>query len=150
MYKRIMVGVDDGFESGDVLRSAIELANKFGAQLALCHALDETPLAQHGARVALPDGVAPIEASLRATALEFVNKAADIARAAGLDVEIRIIESEHEHAAELLAKAASDWQADLLVVGTHSRRGMARFLVGSVAEQLVGKASTSLLLVRSQ
>ena len=150
MYKRIMVAIDDSFAMDQVLSSAIELANKFGAKLAHCHALDETPLAQHGARVALPDGVAPVEASLRAGAMEFLEKAADTVRAAGVEVEIRIVESEHEHTAELLAKAASDWHADLLVVGTHNRRGVARFFVGSVAEQLVGKASTSLLLVRGQ
>ena len=79
---------------------------------------------------------------------DFVNKAAEIARAAGIDVETKIVESEVGHIAEMLADAAAEWQADLLVVGTHGRRGVERFFVGSVAENLVSRATMSLLLIR--
>jgi nucleotide-binding universal stress UspA family protein len=48
----------------------------------------------------------------------------------------------------MLAEASSEWNADLLIVGTHGRRGVERFFVGSVAERLVRKAETSLLLIR--
>ena len=148
MYERIMVGIDDSPSSDKVLAAAIGLAKRCGAQLRLCHALDETPLAQNFARVALPDGVAPIEASLRATAMQFLEKAAVEARQAGLVVDVDVVESEREHAAELLDRAATDWVADLLVVGAHGPRGVARFFTGGIAEQLAGKAKTSLLIVR--
>ena len=50
MYQRIMVAIDSNFASGKVLDTGIEMARRFGAQLALCHALDDTILAQQFAR----------------------------------------------------------------------------------------------------
>jgi nucleotide-binding universal stress UspA family protein len=52
--------------------------------------------------------------------------------------------------AEMIADGARDWGADLVVIGTHGRRGFERMLVGSVAENLVRIAATSPLLVREQ
>ena len=49
-----------------------------------------------------------------------------------------------------IVEVARDWDADLVVIGTHGRRGFARLLVGSVAEDLVRTATTSLMLVREQ
>jgi nucleotide-binding universal stress UspA family protein len=49
-----------------------------------------------------------------------------------------------------IAQLARDWNADLLVVGTHGRRGVSRLLLGSVAEGMVRVAPCPLLLVRGQ
>lgn len=149
MYQRIMVAIDSNFAAGKVLDTAIEAARRFGARLAICHALDDTPLAQQFARVALPEGVAPIEDSLRSGAAEFLNEAAAVARGQGVDAEIRVVESETEHVPELLARAAAEWQADLLVIGARRSQAVERLLGGSIAEQLVRKAGVSLLLVHS-
>ena len=148
MYERIMAGIDDQFATSKVFATALALALQFDAKLALCHALDQTPLAQHGARVALPDGVAPVVASLRATAREFLDKAVATAREAGIDAEIRVIDSEHDNTADLLARAAEDWQADLLIVGLSDSRGVGRIFSEGVGVKLAVKAPTSLLLVR--
>ena len=150
MYARIMAGIDDQFATNKVFATAVQLARTLGSRLALCHALDETPLAQHAARAALPDGVAPIVASLRATALEFLDKAAAVAREAGVDVEVKVIESERESAAELLARAAEEWRADLLIVGASASHGVGRLLAENVATRLAAKAPTTLLLVRHE
>jgi nucleotide-binding universal stress UspA family protein len=48
----------------------------------------------------------------------------------------------------MITECARDWEADLVIVGTHGRRGLERLLVGSVAEKLVRVANTSLMLVR--
>ncbi len=149
MYQRIMAAVDSGFATSKVLETAIQMAQKFDAKLALCHALDDTILSQKGARVALPDGVGPVEASLSSGAREFLEQAATLARARGVAVEIQLFESEVDHVPEMLAKAAAQWLADLLVVGSHGSHGLDRFLGGTIAEQLVRKAGISLLLVRA-
>lgn len=149
MYMRIMAAIDDSFATSKVLDTAIDVARKYGAKLAICHALDVTILAQGTAATWLSNGVSQVENALRHSALVFVDQAASVARAAGLDVEVKLVESEQAHVAEMLANAASEWQAGLLVAGTHGRHGVDRFFVGSVAEQLVRKARTSLLLVRS-
>ena len=150
MYQRIMVAIGSNVLTSAVLESAIEMAGKFGAQLALCHALDDTILSQKTAQVVFPDGVRAIEDSLRSGAEAFLNEAAAQARQRGVEVEIRLIESESEHVPEMLIRAAAEWQADLLVVGARQSQGVGRLLGGSVAEQLARKAAVSLLLVRSE
>ena len=150
MYQRIMVAIGSNVLTSAVLESAIEMAGKFGAQLALCHALDDTILSQKTAQVVFPDGVRAIEDSLRSGAEAFLNEAAAQARQRGIEAEIRLIESESEHVPEMLIRAAAEWQADLLVVGARQSQGVGRLLGGSVAEQLARKAAVSLLLVRSE
>jgi nucleotide-binding universal stress UspA family protein len=48
----------------------------------------------------------------------------------------------------MIIDAAAQWNADLIVMGTHGRRGFERLLVGSVAEHMIRSATTTLLLVR--
>lgn len=150
MYKRIMVAVDESFMTSQVMESAIALAKATGARLAICHAIDQTILAQREVAMMLPNSVGKTEARLRMGAQGFLDRLAGEARAGGVDPEIRLVESEEKHVSDMLIEAAADWQADLLVVGTHGRRGIERFFVGSVAERLVRKGQTSLLLVRGE
>ena len=147
MYKRIMAAIDDSFASGKTLPAAIELAALSGAKLALCHALDQSLFAQRRAEALLSNSVSQAEQNLHKGAQEFLDQAAALARVAGVDVETRIIDSEVKQVADMLAIAADAWQADLLVVGTHSHRGLERFFVDSVGERLVQKVTTSLLVV---
>jgi len=150
MYKRIMVAVDESFMTNQVTQAAIELARSNQAQMAICHAIDETLLAQREVAMMLPNSVGKTEARLRLGAQGFLGRLLETARAAGIEAEIRLIESEEKHVSDMLIEAAGEWQADLLVVGSHGRRGIERFFVGSVAERLVRKAQTSLLLVRGE
>jgi nucleotide-binding universal stress UspA family protein len=50
---------------------------------------------------------------------------------------------------DAIANAANEWDADLVVVGSSHRRGLERWVIGSVAEQLIAKVDASVLLVRS-
>ena len=149
MYQRIMVAIDDSFATSKVLATAVDMARKYGARLAICHALDETLFAHKMGEIMLANSVTAIERNLCSEAQSFVDQAAEVARSAGLTVDTRLIESEAKQVAEMLAEAANEWHADLLVVGSHDRRGIDRFFVGSVAELLVQKARTSLLLVHA-
>ena len=148
MYKRIMVAVDDAFATDNVLRAAIALATQSGARLAVCHALDGAIFARRQAEVLLPGTIGQVAQNLSDGARQFLDQAAAVVRAAGLEVDVRVVQSEASNVAEMLAEAAAEWQDDLLVLGSHSQRGIDRFFVGSLAEQLVRKARTSLLLVR--
>ena len=47
-----------------------------------------------------------------------------------------------------IASSAIDWEADLLVAGTSNKKGLDRFFLGSVAEELVKKVDCSVMLVR--
>ena len=69
-----------------------------------------------------------------------------------LMVETKIIESTDtpKRISERIIEAAQNWQADLLVLGTHGRQGFSRVLVGSVAEEVIRLTPVPILLVRGK
>jgi nucleotide-binding universal stress UspA family protein len=85
---------------------------------------------------------------MRGAGHALLTKALAQAQAAGCQAEVKLIESAERRLGDMIIGAATEWRADLIVMGTHGRRGFERFLVGSVAEHMVRISSTSLLLVR--
>lgn len=148
MYTKIMIAVDHSETANRALAEAIRLATAFQAALCIVHALDEGPLAQHGRGIGTYIDIDKVKAEMREAAEQLLDGAGATAAAAGIVAERRLLESESQRIAEQIALAAGDWSADLVVVGTHGRRGVDRLLVGSVAENLMRLANTSLLLVR--
>lgn len=67
-------------------------------------------------------------------------------RAAGIRVETKLVEG--APAVEVV-RAAGRWHADVIVIGSHGRSGVRRFLLGSVAEQVVARSARPVLTVRS-
>jgi nucleotide-binding universal stress UspA family protein len=144
MYKRIMVAIDGSDTASRGLQEAIKLAKEQQAKLAIIHVIDLVIVYGAGQFPGAYVG------ATRELAHETLERARKSAIAAGLDPEIQspeIVTSGY-HVAETIAQAARDWKADLLVVGTHGRRGVSRWLLGSVAERIVRVAPCPLLLIR--
>jgi nucleotide-binding universal stress UspA family protein len=76
-----------------------------------------------------------------------VKEAAETLRAAGFQVKTRVVEAEIRTG---ILDAATEWQADLIVLGSHGRRGLSRFMLGSVAESVARHAPCSVLIVRTR
>lgn len=150
MYTRILVAIDDSATARKALDEAIRLAGALGAALCIAHAADEGPLSQHGMGLGSYIDVDKAKAQMRDAGNRLLDQAVATAAAAGVQAERSLIESAQRRVAEMIAAAASDWSANLIVVGTHGRRGVERMLVGSVAENLTRISSVSLLLVREQ
>ena len=74
-----------------------------------------------------------------------VDSAVDVLRKAGFQVTSQVVESEIK---EGILNAASEWGADLIVVTSHARKGVAKFLHRSVAEGIVHRALCSVLAVK--
>ncbi len=70
---------------------------------------------------------------------------AGILRKAGFKVETRVIESDVRSG---ILETATEWKPDLIVLGSHGRRGVEKFLLGSVAESVARHAKCSVLIVR--
>ncbi|MDH4251347.1 MAG: universal stress protein [Nitrospira sp.] len=72
----------------------------------------------------------------------------------GVTVDTRVLHTEAVYGVtgivDALANGVREWGADLVVVGTSNRRGLGRWVIGSVAEQLIAKVDASVLLVRPQ
>lgn len=150
MYSKILVAIDDSATSQKALNEAIQIARASNAALCIAHAADEGLLAQHGMGIGTYIDVEKTKAAIRSSAEALLQSAAQIAADAGIKAETRLLEATDMRVAELIAAGAAEFDADLIVVGTHGRRGFQRLLVGSVAENLVRLAGTSLLLVREQ
>ncbi|AXS80021.1 universal stress protein [Dechloromonas sp. HYN0024] len=148
MYQKIFVAIDDSPTSQKALIEAIDVAKSAGAVLCIAHAADESLLAQHGMGLGSYIDVERTKQAIRDTSQALLDAAAAKALAAGVAAETRLLEASNQRVAELIASGAEAFAADLIVIGTHGRRGFARLLVGSVAENLVRIAHTSLLMVR--
>jgi len=70
-------------------------------------------------------------------------------RAAGVDCDSVMSSTFEGRVCERVVTAARDWNAELIVIGTHGRRGAGRLLLGSDAEQILRLAPVPVLLVRS-
>ena len=70
--------------------------------------------------------------------------------AAGVPVDTLLMECFAQRTSEVVIAQAQTWKADLIVLGTHGRRGVGRLLMGSDAEQIVRSATVPVLLVRAE
>jgi len=86
---------------------------------------------------------------LRTDAQTVLDAAEAAARSVGLEVEPRLLEHHSTQIGEGIIEDAQKWQADLIVMGTHGRRGFARDVLGSDAVYVTGHAPVPVLLVRS-
>jgi nucleotide-binding universal stress UspA family protein len=148
MFKHILVAVDGSSTSNLALQQAIQLARKSQVKLRLLHAVYDAAL---DFEIEYADARALREA-LRRSGEEIPRNAEALARQAGVEAETKLIEirRSNEHVAEVVAAEADAWPADLIVLGTHGRRGLRRWLLGSVAERVARIASKPVLLVRGE
>ena len=148
MYKRILVPIDGSPTSNLGLNEAIKLAKDQGAKLRLFHLVDEYIV------VSTPDGVmldtGDLLESMRQGGKKIIEKAEALAKRNGVTPESVMIESFGGRAADFIVKQANKWKADLIVLGTHGRRGVKRLVMGSDAEEVIRRTRVPVLLVRSK
>jgi nucleotide-binding universal stress UspA family protein len=146
--QRILVGVDFSPESDLAIAHALELAKEGDARLILAHVLplpadlvdDSSYDPLFRAQLGLQLGSAARE---RAT--EVLQDSSARCRERGVEVESVLVD---DNPSDGLARVADELGADLLVVGTHGRTGLKRFLLGSVAERAVRLARVDALVAR--
>jgi nucleotide-binding universal stress UspA family protein len=149
MFKRILVPIDGSHTSNLGLSEAIKLAREQGAKLRLFHLVDEYVAVSNPDAMAFSNTDSLLE-SLRQGGKKIIEKAEALARRKGLTPESVMLESFGGRAADFIVAQAKKWRADLIVLGTHGRRGVKRLVMGSDAEQVVRTAPVPVLLVRSK
>ena len=142
---RILMGTDFSDYSKEAYDYAVLLAKQFGAELFLLHALEMPAFFVPGmGRAAGPDVVKWIHA-LKEEEQKKLQPLEAEARQKG--VKVQSILKEGTPAQEIL-NAAEEIRAELIVLGTHGRTGLERFMIGSVAERVMGQARCPIVLVR--
>jgi universal stress protein A len=131
--KRLLVPTDFSVCSMRALRYAEELARRFGAEVALVH-VDESLVAR-----------SELSGLREAVAEEELERLVALLQARG--VPARAVVRSGGAAEEITAETE---RADLVVMGTHGRTGLAHVLMGSVAERVVRHASCPVLTVRQR
>jgi nucleotide-binding universal stress UspA family protein len=146
MYKQLLVPVDGSEPSMLGLAEAIKIAKSDGSRLHLVHVLDE--LLPFG--VELPARyIDDFVAALRVQGKEVLRKAERVVFENALKCEGVLLETIGGRAADLIVEQAQKCQADLIVMGTHGRRGLRRLALGSDAELVVRSSPIPVLLVRA-
>jgi nucleotide-binding universal stress UspA family protein len=144
MFKRILVPVDGSETSTKALVTALQLARESGGRVRVVHSLDEL------AYVSGYDYGADIMRIAREQAGKVLQDAMDVAKSSGVPTDSRLAEVPGRRLGDVVAGEAQSWEADLIVVGTHGRRGVGRVLLGSGAEQVVRVAPVPVLSVRGE
>ena len=147
MYQRILVPVDGSATSNAGLDEAIKLAKLLGAQLRLLHVVDQMPLAVSAE--GFGTGSFDVLGMLKEAGARVLTDAKARVQSAGVAVDTVLIDSPGSRLSDQVAAGAREWRADLIVLGTHGRRGIGRVLMGSDAEQVVRHAPVPVLLYRA-
>jgi nucleotide-binding universal stress UspA family protein len=147
LYTQILMPVDGSPTSDKALDEAIRLARLNGARLRLLHVVDE---------LSYVNGFEPAMNYLKDTlplmheaGEKLLAHAREKAHAQGVVADSVLIVGRPGRLWEHVATQASGVKADLVVVGSHGRRGLGRALMGSDAEQIVRHAPVPVLVVRA-
>ena len=130
MFARILVPLDGSRRSERALPYAAGLAKVFGGELILIH--DET---------------IPLQRDDIPSAADAVGRITDLAASLdemGLRVETRVI---HGPAADAILRAADEAHADAIVMSTHGRGGLGRWLYGSTADAVLRRTTLPIALI---
>ena len=146
-YKRILVPVDGGATSNAGLREALKLARAGRATLFLVHVMDEQMALSS---IEMAASVAAMLDAMRVGGNRILKKAAQTVRGKGVKAQTALVESFGMRVADAIVRQAKRSRADLIVMGTHGRRGLNRMVMGSDAELVVRHARVPVLLVQAR
>lgn len=145
IYARILCPIDGSATSARGLEEAIRFALDQRASLRLLYVIE--------AHLAAMDpyghvNLTELIESSRSYGLQLLDKAASDARERGVQCETGLLDTLSGPVGELIANDALGWKAELIVMGTHGRRGLKRAVMGSDAELVVRASQVPVLLVK--
>jgi len=142
---RILVAIDDSRFSQAAIETVIEQARPQDTDVRILHVVESPPLLvareMGGYDLALETALE----SQKQNAEALVLKAAELLRARDLKVVATLEVGDPK---SKILDVAEEWRADLIVVGSHGRRGFERFLMGSVSDAVARHAKCSVQIVR--
>lgn len=150
MFESFLVALDGSTTSNAGLRTALELARANAGKIIGLHVIDD-----RGILINIQDGQLPAKyfdklyAAMRTHGQTVLAKAESAARKAGVQMTPLLAGGRGKMVAQAILDQAQRTKADMIVMGTHGRRGLARAIMGSTAEEVLREAKVPVLLVRS-
>ena len=146
MYNRILVPVDGSVTSEAGLTEAIRLARLSGGALRLLHVIEDVPYVGEAAAY----GQWPSERTQAAIdrGQELLRQCATRVADQGVQVDTLLIEAGSHRLEHYVNEQIQSWPAEIVVLGTHGRRGAQRLILGSDAEQILRVSEVPVMLVR--
>lgn len=144
MFKKILAATDGSDLSIQAALRAVPLAKLAGASLTVLFVQDTYPYTGIGEANAA--GLEAYLSTARASGLRATDRIGEAARAEGVPFETQVIEN-HQAAAGIV-DAAQAVGADLIVMGSHGRGGLARLVLGSVAAKVLVLSTIPVLVVK--
>ena len=139
---KILVAVDDSKSSKELSRSLVAQFRTEGTEVLVLHVLQPVGPAPPQ----MDPGYAPELEGQKKPALTLVNRIAKELRDSGFNAATAIKVGDIR---ETIIDSAADWHADLIVLGSHGKRGLQRFLLGGVSEFVARHAGCSVEIVRA-
>jgi|SRR5690554_1990774 nucleotide-binding universal stress UspA family protein len=149
MYTRIVVGVDGSELAKKALSHALTLAKEWNARLFVVTATEPSTIIAPGAEmIAVNTGefIAEMEEIKAQSAKSTLDEVEAAARQSGQSVECIHVPS--SIAADAIIQTAKEKGADLIVMGSHGRRGLGRLLLGSQASEVLAHSTVPVLVVK--
>lgn len=144
MFQRILLATDGSAASEHAAQLAVDLAKVHGATLTALYVVDPYPYL--GIGEANPLGFQAYMSAALEHAAQAHNKVAALCEKAGVPCQPRL--AEEVAAASGILQTARQMEADVIVVGSHGRSGIARLMLGSVASKVVAESPVPVLVAR--
>ncbi|MET3179263.1 UNVERIFIED_ORG: nucleotide-binding universal stress UspA family protein [Variovorax guangxiensis] len=146
VYKHILVPIDGSPTAERGLREAIRLAGELESRLRLLHVIDDFPMLME------MSNISSFEASLqkmREYGESVLAQALAEATSANVEAQTVLREVTQGRIADIVVDEAGKAGCDLIVMGTHGRRGLSRLALGSDADRVARSSPVPVLLVRA-
>lgn len=142
MYKKILCPVDGSKVADRSLREAVRLAENSDAELYVLHIIDSTDL------LIYPPQGSPMVEYMQEQGKKILKKAVKSAQKEYGNVQSKLVEIRKGRVAKEIVAVAKQVRADLIVMGTNGRRGLASLMLGSDATAVVASSPIPVLLVK--
>ena len=142
MFKDILLPTDGSQGVEEAINCAVALAKKFDAKIHVLYVVEPPRFQEYGAGIALASMIKTLQEAgeqILSDTVELIRKSGALALEEVMD---------EGHPAEEILQYAREHGIDLIVMGTHGRRGLNRVLLGSVAEEVVRSADVPVMTVR--
>ena len=145
MYRKILVPLDGCATAARGMEEAVGLARATGASLVFVHVIDAFPFTLD---MASPQAWELFADGLRKHGQGLLEQARDVARDHGVTASDKLIEFPAGRVADVIVDEAKAQDCDLIVMGTHGRRGFSHAMLGSDAERVLQSSPVPVLVVR--